>query len=256
VTVRANEASTTGPAAISEAEWKARVDLAAAYRISAHLGWEYLIYNHIAMRVPGEPCFLIKPHEVLFSEVRASELVKLRLDGKAMSFGDNVNPAGFVIHTAVLNARPDIHCTLHVHTTAGMAMSAHKRGLLPLTQNAMQFYNRLSYHDFEGFATEADEAKTLAHDLGPKNLAMVLRNHGLLTCGASGTEAVRRMWALVLSCESQLMLEATGAEITMPPPEVCEHSARQGEGLYASVVPQDRAAFARILERIDGSYKT
>jgi len=250
------EAKTGSTRTVSDEEWRARVDLAAAYRISAHLGWEYLIYNHIAMRVPGEPCFLVKPHNVMFSEVRASELLKLRLDGKPMSFSENVNTAGFVIHTAILNARPDINCTLHVHTAAGMAMSAHKRGLLPLTQNAMQFYNRLSYHEFQGFATEVEEAPVLARDLGPRNMAMILRNHGLLTCGATGTEAIRRMWALVLACESQLRLEATGAEITMPSPEVCESSAQQAEGLYARLVPQDRAAFIRIIERIDGSYKT
>lgn len=248
--------STTPPPGMSQAEWDARVELAMAYRMSAHLGWEYLIYNHIALRVPGEDCFLIKPHDVMFSEVRASQLAKLRLDGTPVDFSQNINTAGFVIQSAVLNARPDIHCTVHVHTIAGMAMSAHKGGILPLSQNAMQFYNRISYHAFEGFATEADEAPVLQRDLGPKNMAMILRNHGLLTCGKSATEAVRVMWSLVQCCESQLMLEASGAEITMPPPEVCEATAKQSEGLYEKLTPQDRDAFFRILDRIDTSYRT
>lgn len=251
-----SSAATPGrPESIGVPEWEARIELAMAYRICAHLGWEYLIYNHIVMRVPGEACFLIKPHDVLFSEVCASGLVKLRLDGAPVDFSQNINTAGFVIHTAVLNARPDINCTLHVHTVPGMAMSGHKKGLLPLTQNAMQFYNRIAYHAFEGFATEADEAPVIARDLGPKNMAMILRNHGLLTCGRSPTEAVRTMWALVQCCESQLLLEASGAEMTMPPPEVCENAARQAEGLYARLAPQDRAAFMRILDRKDPSFR-
>lgn len=254
--VELSSAKASRPASISETEWDARVELAMAYRISAHLGWEYLIYNHITMRVPGEACFLIKPHNVMFSEVRASELVKLDLNGKPVDFSQNINTAGFVIHTAVLNARPDINCTLHVHTIPGMAMSGHKRGLLPLTQNAMQFYNRMSYHAFEGFATEEEEAPVLQRDLGPKNMAMILRNHGLLTCGRSPTEAVRTMWALVQCCESQLMLEASGAEITMPPPDVCEAAAKQSEGLYAQLAPQDREAFMRILDAKDPSFRT
>lgn len=250
-----SSAKASRPASIGEAEWDARVELAMAYRMAAHLGWEYLIYNHIVMRVPGEPCFLIKPHNVLFSEVRASGLVKLRLDGKPLDFSQNINTAGFVIHSAILNARPDINCTMHVHTIPGMAMSGHKRGLLPLTQNAMQFYNRLSYHDFAGYATEEEEAPFLAHDLGPRNMAMILRNHGLLTCGKSPTEALRSMWALVQCCESQLMLEASGAEISLPPPDVCEAAARQAEGLYARLAPEDREAFMRILDGKDPSFR-
>jgi ribulose-5-phosphate 4-epimerase/fuculose-1-phosphate aldolase len=244
------------PAGMSQPEWDARVELAMAYRMAAHLGWEHLIYNHIVLRVPDEPCFLIKPHDVMFSEVRASGLVKLRLDGKPVDFSQNVNTAGFVIHTAVLNARPDIHCTLHVHTIAGMAMAAHKGGLLPLGQAAMQFYNRISYHDFEGFATEADEAPVLQRDLGPTNKAMILRNHGLLTCGESPTEAVRMMLDLVQCCQTQLMLEASGAEMNIPSPEACEQTARQAEGLYRTLTPQDRAMFFRVLDRKDPSYRT
>ncbi len=249
-------AQATSPDQCTPQEWKARVDLAAAYRIAAHLGWEYLIYNHIAVRVPNEPFFLIKPHDLMFSEVRASQLYKLRLDGAPITFEQNVNTAGFVIHTAVLNARPDIHCTLHVHTIPGTAISAHKKGLLPLSQGAMQFYNRLSYHDFQGFATEAEEAAVLSRDLGPTNKAMILRNHGLLTCGATTTEAVRMMWDLVQCSEAQLLLEASGAEINIPPHELCEAAARQSETLYSASREQDERAFRRIIDAIDTSYLT
>ena len=248
--------ATTRRGDFPEAEWQARVELAAAYRISAHLGWEYLIYNHIALRAPDGPYFFVKPHNVMFSEVRASTLLKLRLDGKAMTFDDNVNAAGYVIHSAVLNARPDISCTLHVHTVAGMAMSAHEKGLLPLTQNAMRFYNRLSYHDFEGYATDLEEAEVLVRDLGPRNKALVLRNHGLLSCGTCAADAVSVMWALVQCCETQLMLEASGAKMIIPAPEVCERSAQQFDAMRKHSTGEDHLAILRILDRLDPSYKT
>jgi len=240
----------------SQAEWEARVALAAAYRISAHLGWEYLIYNHIALRAPDAPYFFIKPHNAMFSEVRASDLMKLRLDGKPVSFSDNMNPAAFVIHTAILNARPDINCTLHVHTEAGMAMSAHKKGLLPITQNAMRFHNRVSYHDFEGYATNLDESKALGRDLGPRNKVMILRNHGLLACGGTASEAVFFMWNLIMCCETQLKLEASGAEMIIPPPGICERTARQAEAMRKYGTEEEYRAFLRILDRLDPSYKT
>jgi ribulose-5-phosphate 4-epimerase/fuculose-1-phosphate aldolase len=240
---------------VSESERQARIDLAAAYRLAAHLGWEYLIYNHIALRVPGEPALLVKPHGLLFTEVQASNLMKLPLKGAAMDFAQNVNTAAFVIHTAILNARPEVNCTLHVHTVPGMAMSASKKGLLPLTQNAMRFYNRLSYCDFAGYETETNEAERLVRSLGPKNMAMILRNHGLLSCGKSAYEAVSTMWALVMCCETQLMLEASGAEIDIPSPEICERTARQYEGMIDQIAPDARAAYMRIVEQIDPSYK-
>ncbi|HVZ46537.1 MAG TPA: class II aldolase/adducin family protein [Ramlibacter sp.] len=239
----------------SAAERAARIELAGAYRLAAHYGWEYLIYNHIALRVPGESSFLVKPHSLCFSEVRASDLIKLGLDGKPATFEEDVNTAGFVIHTAILNARPDIHCTLHVHTAVGIAFAALKRELLPLNQNAMRFYKRLSYHDFEGFATELDEARTLASDLGPSNTAMVLRNHGLLTCGEGAAEAVSTMLALLLCCEAQLLVHGSGAEYELPPPAICEHSAAQNTAIRRQVAAQERAAFDRLLDRIDPSYK-
>lgn len=237
-------------------EWEARVALAAAYRVAAHFGWGYLIYNHIAQRVPGEDTFLVKPHDLMFEEVRASDLLKLPLRGRTGGFGDNVNVAAYLIHTAVLNARPDVHCTLHVHTNAGMALSAGKTGLLPITQNAMRFYNRVSYHDFEGYATEEDERARLAADLGPRNLVLILRNHGLLACGPTASQAVFTMWNLIMCCESQLALQASGAEIVVPSPEVCERAAQVTEGLRGTCAGPEHRAFLRIVDRLDPSYRT
>ena len=237
-------------------EWEARVALAAAYRVAQHFGWGYLIYNHIAQRVPGEDAFLVKPHDLLFEEVRASSLIKLPLRGSASGFSDNVNIAAYMIHTAILNARPDINCTLHVHTSAGMAISASKSGLLPITQNAMRFYNRVSYHDFEGYATEDEERARLASDLGPGNLVMILRNHGLLACGPTPSQAVFTMWNLVMCCESQLMLQASGAEIVLPSPEVCERSAQVTERLRSTCAGPEHRAFLRIIDKLDPSYRT
>ncbi|MBI2726311.1 MAG: class II aldolase/adducin family protein [Polaromonas sp.] len=236
----------------SAAEWQARIDLAATHRLSVHYGWGNLIYNHIALRVPDQPeYFLIKPHDLMFEEVTASNLLKLRMDGQPVGWESNVNAAGFTIHTSMLNARPDLACTLHVHTKVGMAMSAHGGGLLPMTQGSMRFYNRISYHDYEGISTDIDEAKRLAVDLGPKNKAMILRNHGLVTAGTSCSEALSLMRYLIASCETQLMLEATGCKIIIPSPEICEHAARQWE-LQGG---EDWDAYIRTADRIDQSYR-
>lgn len=241
---------------VSEAEWQARVDLAAAHRLVDIYGWSNLIYNHVTLRVPDQPeYFLVKPHKLMFDEVRASNLLKLRLDGKMLTEDENVNTAGFTIHTAILNARPDLNCTAHVHTAAGMAMSAHAKGLLPLNQGSMRFYNRISYHDYEGLSKDLDERERLARDLGPKNKVMIMRNHGLLTAGSSVVEALTSMLYLVTSCKTQLMLEAAGAPLLIPSPEVCERAALQWESI-SDFGPRDEwPAYLRIADRVDPSYR-
>jgi ribulose-5-phosphate 4-epimerase/fuculose-1-phosphate aldolase len=240
---------------IGEVESGARVDLAAAYRLGAIFGWSNLIYNHVTLRVPGEPHhFLIKVNDLMFEEVTASSLAKIDLDGKPVGEDQNVNVAGFNIHTAVLRARPEINCVYHVHTDAGTALSAHKGGLLPMSQTSMQFYNRLAYHDYEGLSDDVDERERIARDLGNKK-AMILRNHGLLTCGASVSEALVLMKWLVTSCETQLRLEATGAEIILPPPEVCEHTARQWEMFSPVNAQAEWGALLRMADRHDPSFR-
>jgi ribulose-5-phosphate 4-epimerase/fuculose-1-phosphate aldolase len=247
----------SGEKQYSDAEWSARVDLAATYRLCVHYGWDNLIYNHIALRVPGEPAsFLFKRHKLMFDEVCASNLVKITLDGRPLDEDDDVNAAGFTIHTAILKARPELNCTLHVHTKSGMAMSAHGGGLLSMTQGAMRFHNRLSYHDYEGIATDLSEATRLSRDLGLRNKSMILRNHGLLTCGTSASEALTLMRYLIGACETQLMLQATGREVLIPPEEVCEHAARQWEHHDAHGGRDDWPAYLRIADRLDRSFRS
>jgi ribulose-5-phosphate 4-epimerase/fuculose-1-phosphate aldolase len=216
---------------VSAAEWEARVDLAGAHRLAAINRWTDLIFNHFTVRVPGErDHFLIKRHTLFFEEVTASNLVKVNLDGEAVGTEEDVNPAGFVIHSAVYKARPDVNAVMHLHSQAGTAISARKGGLRCLNQEAMQFYNRVSYHDFEGIALDTDECDRLGRDLG-RNRAMILRNHGLLTCGDSVADAALALRMLITVAEVQLQIEATGAEINEPPSEVCERTAQQFEAM-------------------------
>ena len=218
---------------VTQGEWNARVDLAAAYRICAAYGWNNFIYNHVTMRVPGEPKhFLLKPNDLMFEEVTASTLIKLDLDGNPVDEDDNVNAAGYTIHTAVLIARQEINCVLHVHTPVGMAISAYKNGLLPINQGAMRFYNRIAYHDYEGFSTDLEDREKIAKDLG-KHKAMIMRNHGLLTLSETVQDAVMWMKYLVESCETQLQLGAMSTELIIPSHELCEGSGCVKRSEYA-----------------------
>lgn len=212
---------------VSPEEWQARVDLAACYRLTAIYGWTDLIYTHISARVPGtENQFLLNPFGLMFEEITASSLVKLDTDGEIlMESPYSINAAGFTIHSAVHQARHDMACVMHTHTVDGMAVSAQKCGLLPLAQTSLQFYNALSYHEYEGIAFDLDERDRLVASLG-ENTAMILRNHGLLTCGRSIAEAFTTMHALEKSCSLQLKAQA-GGELVIPSKEVCEHAAAQ-----------------------------
>lgn len=240
---------------VSEAEWQARVDLAAAHRLCVLYGWSHLIFNHISMRVPGEPrAFLLKPHALLFEEVRASNLLKLDMDGGKLDETKNVNTAGFNIHGGLLRAKPRLNCVLHVHTNTGMAISAHPKGILPMTQGAMRFYNRLSYHGYEGIAEDEAECARLAADLGD-NRAMILRNHGLLTAGRTVSEAVTLMKYLIAAAETQMMLEATGVEIVLPKPELCEHTAQQWERFEQGGAKDEWPAYLRQLDMVTTDYR-
>ncbi|HKT18699.1 MAG TPA: class II aldolase/adducin family protein, partial [Stellaceae bacterium] len=183
-------------------------------------------------------------------EVTASNLLKLDMEGRPIGEDKPINPAATTIHTAVLTARPELNAVMHVHTQPGIAISALKGGLKFLCQEAMLFYNRVSYHDFEGIATDSDECARLARDLGPKNRAVILRNHGLLTCGSTIGEAVTAMKILISVADMQLRLMATGGELLEPSPDVCERTARQFEN--ARIGGQShRAEWAAILRKLD-----
>lgn len=206
---------------VSAEEWEARVDLAAAYRLVAHYGWDDLIYTHISARVPGpEKHFLINPYGVMFHEMTASSLVKVDLDGRIVMPTDHpINPAGFTIHSAVHAARHDVGCVLHLHTDDGVAVSAQAEGLLPLSQTAMIALASLAYHDFEGIALDWDERERLVADLGDKKL-MILRNHGTLSAGADVPRAFVQMFFLERACAMQVRALAGGRPLNVPPQAV------------------------------------
>jgi ribulose-5-phosphate 4-epimerase/fuculose-1-phosphate aldolase len=196
---------------MTDAEWQARIDLAAAYRLVAHFGWDDLIFTHISARVPGpEHHFLINPYGMLFEEITASSLVKIDLEGNKVSDSPwFVNPAGFTIHSAVHEAREDANCVMHLHTADGTAVSTMADGLLPLNQTAQLVLADLAYHDYEGVAFDHDERPRLQRDLGTAG-TMLLRNHGTLTVGASVADAFTRMYFLERACTMQVRTLSQG----------------------------------------------
>ncbi len=197
---------------VSSQEWQVRVDLAAAYRLVALFGWDDLVFTHITAKVPGTPHFLINPYGAMFEEVTASSLVKIDIHGsKVPPLSDaEVNPAGFVIHSCIHAARSDAHCVLHTHSLNGVAVSAQKEGLLPISQFAMSVLHSLSYHDYEGFALTEEEKPRLVRDLGSSRFLM-LRNHGLLTVGGSVAEAFLGMHRFEAACMVQVRAQSGGA---------------------------------------------
>lgn len=250
---------------VSSEEWAVRVQLAAAYRLIDHFGWSELIWTHTTARVPGpDHHFLINPYTLRFDEVRASTLVKVDLDGNII--GDKsqeINPAGYVIHSAIHRVRPDVKCVMHTHTVAGMAVAALQCGLLPIGMYSLGYYERVAYHDFEGPSLELDERERLANNLGNKNV-LILRSHGLLTCGETVAQAFVRMYRLERACQVQLTAQSTGAPLVIPSKEVCQRSAElsddflvaQGDKGYSQHPNPEFDAMLRLLDKKDPSYKT
>lgn len=213
-----------------EAEWQMRMNLAACYRLADLFGFSDIVWNHITARVPETEHFLINRFGLRFDEVTASNLITLDLDGNVVDGGsgssaEDVNVTGFVIHSAIHAARPDVQCVMHSHTDAGMAVSVLKGGLLPMIQDALPLYKRVSYHDYEGLAVDTAERKRLAASLGNNN-ALILRNHGLLTCGATVGEAFMTMYYLERACKVQLKVLSSGQPYELPSAELCEQAAR------------------------------
>lgn len=224
-------AAARGPGYIEGTMAPERVALAAAYRLVAHLKMDDSIFTHISCRAPadeGEHAFLINPYGMRFDEVTASSLVTVDLEGNILrdTFGAGINKAGFTIHSAVHEARPEIHCVLHTHTVAGVAISSMEEGLLPLNQWSLQFHNRIAFHDYEGIALNLEERDRLVRDLGDKKV-MILRNHGMLTCGTSVGEAFILMHNLERACKAQLAIMSSGGTLRRLDPALCESTARQ-----------------------------
>ncbi len=228
-------------------EHAVRCDLAAAYQLAEHFGWSDVIWNHITARVPGAEHFLIKQHQQRYDEVTASSLVKLALDGRVIEGPEDINVTGFVIHSGLYRARPEVNCVLHTHTRAGLAVSCLKDGLIALCNDAMMFVDNVSYHDFEGLSDDVDECERLAASLGRRD-ALILRNHGLLTVGRTPAEAVMLMYYLDRACRVVLDVLQTGQPYLVVPPAVQAKSAEQ----YRQYWPGDSEwpALLRLVEKI------
>lgn len=245
---------------VSPAEWQARVDLAACYRLVAHYEMNDLIANHVSVRVPGEDAFLINAYGMLYEEITASSLIKIDYDGNILLKPEfpgqdyGVNRAGFVIHSAIHKAKHEIACVAHTHTWAGMAVSTLECGLLPNTQTSMRFAH-ISYHDFGGVVLDLEMQDKLVADLGDNN-AMILRNHGLLTVGNTIAEAFNALHRLELSCKTQIAAMSCNSPMIQVPAEVVEAT-------YQNYQPKTRRPFGvldwpallRKLDRIDPSYR-
>jgi ribulose-5-phosphate 4-epimerase/fuculose-1-phosphate aldolase len=242
---------------VSEAEWQARVDLAAAYRLVAFYGWDDLIFTHISARIPGpEHHFLLNPYGMMFEEVTASSLVKIDLDGRKVSDSPYfINPAGFTIHSAVHAAREDARCVMHLHTDYGIAVSAQENGLLPISQQAMFPLASLAYHNYEGLALNEEEKPRLVADLGDKKY-MILRNHGLLTVGESSAEAFLSMYLLERACRIQILAQSGDGDLHCVPKDIIYLTAKQ---MSAVTVGQGAEltwpGLLRKLDRIDSSFR-
>jgi ribulose-5-phosphate 4-epimerase/fuculose-1-phosphate aldolase len=226
-------AAISAPKGISAEEWKARVDCAALYRLVALHGWDDMIFTHISMRVPGpDHHFFINPYGMFFEEITASSLVKVDLEGNVVEPSPYfINPAGFTIHSAIHAAREDATCVMHLHTDQGVAVSAQKEGLLPISQTAMLIREDLAYHDYEGVALDLDERERLVADLGTKSV-MLLRNHGTLTVGNSPASAFTRMFFLERACSMQVMAQSGGGELLMADSEMQHRVGGQGAGAF------------------------
>src|SRR3954453_9474304 len=243
---------------VSEAEWKIRVDLAAAYRLVAYYAWDDRIFTHLSARIPGpEHHFLLNPYNLMFEEVTASSLVKVNVEGHAVDPSPFItNPAGFTIHSAIHMAREDAHAVIHLHTPHGQAVSAHNDGLLPLTQTAMLIRGELAYHDYEGVAVDLGERERLIADLGDKS-AMLLRNHGTLALGKSVGECFVRLYFLERACQAQVMALSAGDQVNNPPQGAPETTAQQGQiGITLAANLLAWPALKRKAHRLDPAFAT
>ncbi|MBC7798447.1 MAG: class II aldolase/adducin family protein [Pyrinomonadaceae bacterium] len=242
---------------VTPEEWKIRVELAAAYRLVALYGWDDLVFTHISARVPdSENHFLINPYGMMFEEITASSLVKIDIDGKpVMETPYFINPAGFTIHSAIHAVRHDAGCVMHTHSLYGTAVSAQQQGLLPLSQQSLFPLSNLAYHGYEGVALNEDEKPRLVADLGAKNF-MILRNHGLLTCGKNPAEAFLFMYILESACRIQVLAQSGGSSVVLVHEKIVEGIQAQvgavTKGMGADLV---FPGLLRKLDRVDASYK-
>ena len=246
---------------VSAAEWEARVDCACAYRLVHHYDMDDMIYNHISARIPGTEEFLLNPFGLTYDEICASSLIKVDIEGKVLwspqfpkGLPYKFNPAGFVIHGAIHEAKPEVQCIIHTHSLAGMAVASLKHGLLPMTQTAMRF-DKVACHDYEGVVLDTAERGRLLKNLGDCDV-MLLRNHGILAVGKSVAEAFNNTYRIERACRTQLMAQNGADEIVLPPKAVIaktNHMYRPGTRRPYGVL--EWPAMRRLADRIDPSYR-
>jgi ribulose-5-phosphate 4-epimerase/fuculose-1-phosphate aldolase len=246
------------PERFAAAEWEARVQLAAAYRILAHLGWQELIYNHLSLRVPGENGhYLINPFGLHYSEVTASNLVKIDLQGRVVGHSDwPINPAGFTFHGAIHQRVPDAHCVMHVHTTATMAVCCLEEGLSYSNFYAAQLWGQVAYHDFEGITVHRDEGERIIASSQGRSV-LLLRNHGPVVMGRTVAETFNRLWLVQRACEVQLASQSMGRvrEVPVAVREKCVQDSLNFNPAYGAG-EDSFAAMQRLIDRIDPGYRS
>ncbi len=236
----------------SEAEWQASVELAACFRLLNHFGWDQLVWNHSTVRVPGsENHFLINQLGMHYTEICASNLVKVDIDGNIVEGPDNIPPAGFTIHSAVHRARSDAHASVHCHAMEAVQVACLKDGLEMIASESTMLYDDIAYHGYEGVSLDLGERERIARNLGDKNVLM-LRNHGPVTLGKTIGAAFVRMYWLILACRIQMGVMATGERYTVIPREVCDVFASQTEHFEPGL--QEWDALMRLMQRKDPSF--
>jgi ribulose-5-phosphate 4-epimerase/fuculose-1-phosphate aldolase len=246
---------------MSPQEWQMRVEITACYRLIHHYGWTAQVYNHITGRIPGTEHILINPFGMMYDEIRASDLVKIDLEGNKLEASDYpVNKAGYVIHSAIHAARPDLNCVIHTHSHNSVAISTIDTRFIPLTQEGCQFFERVGYHEYEGIALDESERERLVADLGETNHTLVLYNHGIVTTGDTPAAAFVRLYHFENAAGVQLRAHASGVPLKLLSPEVMAHTRGQFEGgsaqAGASMRYPEWPASLRMLDRIDPSWRT
>ena len=232
-------------------EYQTRVELAAAYRLVNKFGWDDVIFTHLSAKIPGTEHFLINQYGLRFDEITASNLVKVDLQGNVIDSNSRINPAGFIIHSAIHEARPDVHCVIHTHTKEGIAVSADSRGLMPISQQSAVVLKSLAYHDYQGIATDEAEKEDLKTNLDNKNW-LILRNHGLLTVGENVGSAFRNMYHLQRACEIQALCNTN--YVNLIPQAVIDNFQNRSKG-FTNGPPNQNMLWEALLRTLDDSYK-
>jgi len=238
----------------SQEEWLNRVNLAACYHLADYFQMSDIIWNHITSKTSNEKeTFLINPFGLRYDEITASNLVEITPEGKVINSDSSINDTGYIIHGAIHRARKDITCVMHTHSRAGLAVSCFEDGLQPMIQDAAIFYNRVSYHDWEGMSTESEECERLSKSLG-KNNVMILRNHGLLTCGTTIAEAFMLMYYLDRACKNQIDTLSAGMKINIPSDNIIEFAAGQYDDPRFQLGKHEWPALLRLLDKHNHIY--